>query len=83
MQIKAQIVGGPMDGQTIHTEDLKSLRAINPDGTEMEYLRHQMSMPVGAEQPVFIYAPAAWTPQELNTALLDKFPSRNRRNQGA
>lgn len=82
MQIKAQIIGGPMDGQTVHTEHMKTLRAVNPDGTEMEYLRHQLTEPMDPNQAVFIYAPTGWSPQQINTALLDKFPSRNRRNQG-
>lgn len=80
MQIKAQIIGGPMDGQTIHTEDLKNLRAANPDGTEMDYWQHRLTAPIGPDQAVIIYAPAGWTPQQINTALLDKFPSRNRQN---
>ena len=81
MQIKAQIIGGPMDGKTVHTEDLGTLRVLNPDGTEMQYLLHRLTEPMGPEQAAFIYAPQDWTPAQISTAILDKFPSRNRRNQ--
>ena len=81
MTYMCQIIGGPMDGE-MHADRGKTFEVVNSDGqTVVWYQRHQMTQPVGKEQAVFIYAPREWTLAQINQALLDKFPSRNRRNQ--
>ena len=74
-----QIIGGPLDGE-MQADRGDSFRLESQDGKHMEYRRHTLTKPVGQEPVVYIYAPRDWTPEQINKALLDKFPSRNRRN---
>ncbi|MDC2859078.1 hypothetical protein [Delftia sp. DT-2] len=81
MQITAQVLGGPLNGRTIHTEYLTTLRATADDGGEMDYQLHRLAAPKGSEQAVYIYAPRGWTPEQINSEILKSFPSKNAANR--
>ena len=72
-----QIIGGPLDGE-MHADRGEKFRMESQDGRQMEYWRHTLVTPIGKEQAAYIYAPMGWTAEQINTALLEKFPSLNR-----
>ncbi|MCY1555737.1 hypothetical protein D9M68_924210 [compost metagenome] len=81
MNMNTQVVGGPLDGQTVSLDEKTTEFREGPQ--RFEYRRHQLSKFDSPQGEMFIFAPSSWTDQDVKSALPKAYPSRNQQIQDA
>lgn len=79
MKIKAQFVGGPIDGQVIEMEEVSPfVHEVAGTKDRVVYVQKLKTIPKGPELAIAVYAPDTWDQAEFKEAFSRSLPGTKR-----